>query len=79
MLFVGIFKQNLNELGLPPTLGTMGGAGRAEIYFIAAMMVLIMILSVGAVVIFWRTYKKEMREKEARKLSSETPKTADDA
>ena len=45
----------------------MPGAGRAEIYFIAAMMILIMILSVAAIVIFFKTYKKEMREKELRK------------
>lgn len=44
----------------------MPGAGRAEIYFIAAMMVLIMILSVAAVFVFFKTYKKEKREKEAR-------------
>ncbi|HEX3102270.1 MAG TPA: hypothetical protein VHQ01_10775 [Pyrinomonadaceae bacterium] len=44
----------------------MPGSGRAEVYFIAAMMILIMILSVAAVVIFIKTYKKEMREKEAR-------------
>jgi flagellar basal body-associated protein FliL len=50
----------------------MPGAGRAEIYFIAAMMVLIMILSVVAVVIFWKTYRKEMREKEARKAKAES-------
>ena len=41
----------------------MPGSGRAEIYFIAAMMILIMILSVSAMVIFFKTYKKEMREK----------------
>jgi hypothetical protein len=44
----------------------MPGAERAEIYFIAAMMVLILILSVGSVYIFFRQYKKEMREKEER-------------
>jgi len=44
----------------------MPGSGRAEIYFIAAMMILIMILSVSAVVIFFKTYKKEMREKALR-------------
>lgn len=57
----------------------MPGAGRAEIYFIAAMMVLIVILSVTAVIIFWRTYKKEMREKEARKAASQAKKPADGA
>lgn len=44
----------------------MPGAERAEIYFISAMMILILILSVSAVYFFVRQYKKEMREKEAR-------------
>jgi hypothetical protein len=44
----------------------MPGADRAEIYFIAAMMVLILIMSFAAVYIFVRQYKKEMREKNAR-------------
>ena len=44
----------------------MPGAERAEIYFIAAMMVLILILSFAAVYIFVRQYKKEMREKRLR-------------
>ena len=44
----------------------MPGADRAEIYFIAAMMVLILILSFAAVYFFVKTYKKEMREKRER-------------
>ncbi len=44
----------------------MPGAGRAEVYFIAAMMILIIILSVTAVFVFFKTYKKEMREKQER-------------
>lgn len=44
----------------------MPGSARAEIYFIAAMMILIMILCVAAIVIFFKTYKKEMREKDER-------------
>lgn len=44
----------------------MPGAERAEIYFIAAMMILIVILCIAAVYIFFRTYKKEMREKALR-------------
>lgn len=44
----------------------MPGSGRAEIYFIAAMMILIMILSVAAIYFFIKTYRKEMREKHAR-------------
>lgn len=57
----------------------MPGTGRAEIYFISAMMLLIIILSVTAVVIFWRTYKKEMREKEARRAAKDAQKTNDGA
>lgn len=45
----------------------MPGAERAEIYFIVAMMVLILILSFTAVYFFVKQYKKEMREKEARR------------
>lgn len=44
----------------------MPGADRAEIYFIVAMMVLILILSFAAVYFFVKTYKKEMREKRER-------------
>ena len=44
----------------------MPGAERAEIYFIAALMFLIVILCIAAVYIFFRTYKKEMREKALR-------------
>ena len=44
----------------------MPGADRAEVYFIGAMMVLILILSVAAVYIFIRQYKKEVREKKLR-------------
>ena len=50
----------------------MPGAGRAEIYFIAAMMILIIVFSVTATVIFFKTYRKEMREKEAAKAAKET-------
>jgi hypothetical protein len=49
----------------------MPGSGIAEVYFIAAMMILIMILSVSAVYIFFHTYKKEMREK-AERLARKT-------
>ena len=44
----------------------MPGSERAQVYFIAAMMVLILILSFAAVYIFVRQYRKEMREKTAR-------------
>ena len=44
----------------------MPGADRAEIYFISAMMVLILILSFSAVYVFMKQYKKEMRQKKER-------------
>jgi large-conductance mechanosensitive channel len=60
----------------------MPGAGRAEIYFIVAMMLLTFILSGFAMYFFVKTYRKEMREREerreekkaaaARKLEAET-------
>jgi hypothetical protein len=50
----------------------MPGAGRAEVYFIAAMMILIVILSVVACVVFYKTYKKEMREKAERQTAPKT-------
>lgn len=52
----------------------MPGAGRAELFFIAAMMILIMIFSIVAVYIFFRTYKKEMREKELRRKNKQENK-----
>ena len=44
----------------------MPGASTAEVYFIAAMMVLILILCTVSVYIFVRQYRKEMREKALR-------------
>lgn len=44
----------------------MPGSGRAEVYFIAAMMVLILVVSAVSVYFFFKTYRKEMREKEER-------------
>ncbi len=49
----------------------MPNAGLAEIYFIAGMMVLIMIISAVAIFFFFKTYKKEMRERELRKKTKE--------
>lgn len=43
----------------------MPGAGTAEIIFIAAMMVLILIVSFTAVYFFFKTYNKEKRDREA--------------
>jgi hypothetical protein len=42
----------------------MPDSGNSEFYFIGAMMVLIVLLCVVSVYVFFRTYKKEMREKE---------------
>lgn len=47
---------------------------RAEFYFIAAMMFLILVLCVASVYIFFKTYKKEMREKEVRNRKKEAAK-----
>ncbi len=44
----------------------MPNAFRAEVYFIAAMMILILVISGVSVYFFFKTYKKEMREKKAR-------------
>jgi flagellar basal body-associated protein FliL len=46
----------------------------AEVYFIAAMMILILIVCAAAVYFFVKTYKKEMRAKEAKKLKQQEPK-----
>ena len=48
----------------------MPETGRAELYFIAAMMVLILVICAVAVYFFFKTYKKEMKEKEARKAET---------
>lgn len=45
----------------------MPGTDRAEFYFIAAMMVLILVICAVALYFFFKTYKKEMMEKELRK------------
>lgn len=53
----------------------MPNSATAELYFIVAMMVLILIVCVAAVYFFIKTYKKEMRDKEeARKLKAEKVK-----
>jgi len=44
----------------------MPGSASAEVYFITAMMILIVVLSVASVYFFFRTYRKEMREKAER-------------
>ena len=45
----------------------MPNEGNSELYFIAAMMVLTVILCVVASYIFFRTYRKEMREREEQR------------
>ena len=49
-------------------------ASRAEFYFIAAMMFLILVLCTVSVYIFFKTYRKEMREKEERARRKEVAK-----
>lgn len=41
---------------------------RSELYFIIAMMFLILVVCTIAVYAFFRTYRKEMREKEIQRL-----------
>lgn len=43
---------------------SMTDSATAEAYFIAAMMILILILSVSATYIFFRQYNREMKNKE---------------
>lgn len=45
----------------------MPGSEKAEIYFIAAMMVLILVVSFASVFFFFRQYRKEMAAKESEK------------
>jgi len=53
----------------------MPGSATAEIIFIAAMMILILILSFSAVFFFFKTYKKEMRQKVDRSKEAEKEST----
>jgi cbb3-type cytochrome oxidase subunit 3 len=52
----------------------MPNSGLAEIYFIAAMFVLILIVCSVAVYFFFRTYNREKRER-AEKKSIQNPKS----
>lgn len=45
----------------------MPGSVSAEVIFITAMMVLILVVSFASVYFFFKTYKKEMKEKQAAK------------
>lgn len=49
----------------------MPGSGTAELYFIAAMMVLILVISFAAVYFFFRQYKKEMAVKASDKQANQ--------
>lgn len=44
----------------------MGDSFRAELYFIGAMMLFMLIFAGFTIYFFIKTYKKEMREKEER-------------
>ena len=57
----------------------MPGSERAEIYFIAAMMALILILSFASVYFFMRQYKKEMREKKIREDEKRAAKASQES
>ena len=54
----------------------MPGAERAEIYFITAMMILILVLCVAAVFLFFRQNKKETRERDEAKRTKDTERAA---
>ena len=51
---------------------------RTEFYFIGAMMVLILVLCVAAVFLFFKTYKKEMREKQECGAQKQTKNAPED-
>ncbi|MCA1590126.1 MAG: hypothetical protein LC730_03560 [Acidobacteria bacterium] len=54
----------------------MPGSSAAEIYFVAAMMVLILVFCGVSVYFFFRQYKKEMREKREHEASVQSQKKA---
>jgi uncharacterized protein YpmB len=53
----------------------MPNAATAEVYFIAIMMVLILIVSFTATFIFFRQYKREMKSREEAKMKKQTEKS----
>ena len=53
--------------------------GRSELYFIAAMMVLILVICAVAIYYFFKTYKKEMKEKELRIAEKRAKKIHDES
>ncbi|HSI88800.1 MAG TPA: hypothetical protein VK918_07070 [Pyrinomonadaceae bacterium] len=56
----------------------MPGAGRAEVYFIAIMMLLILVGSGVALYFFFKTYRKEMAERAARQEAKREALAADE-
>ena len=54
-------------------------SAEAEVYFIAAMMVLILVISGVSVYFFFKQYKKEMREKAERASKKAAEKAANAA
>ena len=47
---------------------------RSELYFIVAMMVLILVVCTVAVIAFFKTYKKEMRQRSERQAAKDNEK-----
>ena len=54
----------------------MPGSATAEIIFITAMMVLILVISFAALFFFMKTYRKEMADREARKAAKKVETAA---
>jgi len=52
-------------------------ASRAEFYFIIAMMILIVVICTVAVIAFFKTYKKEMRQRAERQAAKEKAKSGE--
>ncbi|CAN5378402.1 hypothetical protein BH20ACI1_BH20ACI1_19250 [soil metagenome] len=52
----------------------MSNSALAEIYFIAAMMILIFVISGVSVYFFFKTYKKEMKQREKREKDKQIKK-----
>lgn len=50
----------------------MSNSAYAEIYFITAMMILILVICSVAVYFFFKTYKKEMDNKKKREVKAES-------
>lgn len=50
----------------------MPGSANGELYFIAVMMILILVFAFAASYIFIRQYRREIREKQERAAESKT-------